>query len=175
MRLAGCRLLLSLQGLNSGPWQWERGLLTMGPPGNSHLLYIWWILLLYIKFWTDSIFLSSLWIGHPTDFWVLGFPKGFPGSLVVKNLLANAGDASLIPGLRSSGEGNGKPLQYSCLRNPMDRGTWWATVHGVTKEWDMTLRLKNNGEESAINLAEDLLYEMSCFSIISIFFFLRCN
>jgi len=43
---------------------------------------------------------------------------------------------------------------------------------GVTKESDMTLRLKNNGEESAINLAEDLLYEMSCFSIISIFFFL---
>ena len=38
----------------------------------------------------------------------------------------------------SPGEGNGNPLQYSCLGNPMDRGVWWATVHGVTKESDMT-------------------------------------
>ena len=49
--------------------------------------------------------------------------EGFPGGSVVKNLLANAGDAGLIPGLgRSPGEGNGNPLQYSCLENPMDRG-----------------------------------------------------
>ena len=49
--------------------------------------------------------------------------KGFPGGSVVKNLLVNAGDAGLIPGLgRSPGEGNGNPLQYSCLENPMDRG-----------------------------------------------------
>ena len=46
----------------------------------------------------------------------------------------NAGDLGLIPGLgRSPGEGNGNPLQYSCLENPMDRGAWWATVHGVAK------------------------------------------
>ena len=46
-----------------------------------------------------------------------------------------AGDAGSIPGLgRSPGEGNGNPLQYSCLRNPMDRGPWWAIVHWVTKE-----------------------------------------
>ena len=46
----------------------------------------------------------------------------------------NAGDLGSIPGLgRSPGEGNGNPLQYSCLENPMDRGAWWATVHGVTK------------------------------------------
>ena len=61
--------------------------------------------------------------------------------LVVKNLPGNAGDIrdmSLIPGFgRSPGEGNSKPLQYSCLGNPMDRGDWWATVHGVTKS-DMT-------------------------------------
>ena len=51
---------------------------------------------------------------------------------MVKNPLANAGDAGLIPGLeRSPGEGNGKPLQYSCLGNPMDRGVWRATVHGA--------------------------------------------
>ena len=59
---------------------------------------------------------------------------GFPGSSVVKNPPANAGDMGLIPGLgRSSGEGNGNPLQYSCLGNPVDRGTWQATVHGVAK------------------------------------------
>ena len=46
----------------------------------------------------------------------------------------NAGDPGLIPGLgRYSGEGNGNPIQYSCLENPMDRGTWWAAVHGVAK------------------------------------------
>ena len=46
----------------------------------------------------------------------------------------NAGDAGSIPGLgRSRGEGNDCPLQYSCLGNPMDRGAWWSTVHGVTK------------------------------------------
>ena len=60
---------------------------------------------------------------------------------MVKNLHANAGDArdaGLIPGLgRSPGEGNGNPLQYSCLENPMDRGAWRATAHGVT-EWDTT-------------------------------------
>ena len=48
-------------------------------------------------------------------------------------------DADSIPGLeRSSGGGNGNPLQYSCLESAMDRGAWWATVHGVTKESDMT-------------------------------------
>ena len=57
--------------------------------------------------------------------------------LAVKNPPANAGDArdvGSIPGSgRSPGVGNGTPLQYSCLRNPMDRGAWWATVHEVTK------------------------------------------
>ena len=53
---------------------------------------------------------------------------------VVKNLPASSGDVGLIPGSgRSAGEGNGSPLQYSCLENSMDRRTWWATVHGVTK------------------------------------------
>ena len=62
----------------------------------------------------------------------------FPGGSAVKNLPANAGDPDLIPELgRSPGEGNGNPLQYSCLGNPIDRGAWWAAVHGVA-ESDMT-------------------------------------
>ena len=60
--------------------------------------------------------------------------KGFPGGSVGKESACNAGDLGLIPGLgRSPGEGNGNPLQYSCLENPMDRGAWRATDHGVTK------------------------------------------
>ena len=61
---------------------------------------------------------------------------GFPGDSEVRNLSANAGDSGSITGLgRSLGEGNGNPLQYSCLENPMDRGAWWATVHGVKNSW----------------------------------------
>ena len=58
-----------------------------------------------------------------------------PGGSLVKN----EGDAGLIPGSRRyPGEGNGNPLQYSCLENSMDRGAWCATVHGVAKESDKT-------------------------------------
>ena len=60
--------------------------------------------------------------------------RGFPGGSVVKSPLANAGDVGSIPGSgRSPGKGNGNPLQYSCLGNPMDRGAWRATVHQVTR------------------------------------------
>ena len=59
---------------------------------------------------------------------------GVPGGSVVKNPPLNAGDSCLIPESgRSLGAGNGNPLQDSCLENPVDRGAWWATVHGVTK------------------------------------------
>ena len=64
---------------------------------------------------------------------------GFPGGSVVKDLPANAVDSGSVSGLeKSSEEGNGNPLQYSCLGNPRDRGHWWATVHRVTKESDTT-------------------------------------
>jgi len=67
----------------------------------------------------------------------LEYGTGFPGGTVVKNLLANVGNArnsGLIPELgRSPGEGSGNPFQYSCLGNPMDRGAWWAIVHGVAR------------------------------------------
>ena len=67
---------------------------------------------------------------------------GFPGGSVVMNPPASAGDAgdtgSVSGSGRSPGGGHGNPLQYSCLGNPMDRGAWWATVCGVTKESDTT-------------------------------------
>ena len=60
---------------------------------------------------------------------------GFPSGSVVKNLPANTTDAGSIPGLgRSPGEGTGNPLQYSSLGNLMDRGAWWAPVHGGHKK-----------------------------------------
>ena len=60
--------------------------------------------------------------------------KDFPGSSDNKESACNAGDPGSIPGLGRSPEGrNGNSLQYSCLENPMDRGAWWVTVHGVAK------------------------------------------
>ena len=65
--------------------------------------------------------------------------QAFPGGSVVKNPPANAGDVGSTSGLvRSPGEENGNPLQYSCLRNPMGRRTWRATVHRAAEESDMT-------------------------------------
>ena len=62
---------------------------------------------------------------------------GFPDGSVVKTLPANAGETGLIPRWgRFPGEGSGNPLQYSCLGKPVDRGAYWATVHGVAKELD---------------------------------------
>ena len=64
---------------------------------------------------------------------------GFPRGSAVKNPPANAGDTGSIPGSeRCPEEGNGNPLQYSCLENSMDRGAWQGTIHRVTKELDMT-------------------------------------
>ena len=61
-------------------------------------------------------------------------PRGFPGGSDGKESACNAGDLGLIPGWgRSPGEGNGNPLQYSCLENSVDRGVWQATVHGVVQ------------------------------------------
>ena len=60
--------------------------------------------------------------------------SGFPHSSVGKSSAGNAGDPGSTPGSgRSPGEGNGNPLQYSCLKNSMDGGAWQATVHGVAK------------------------------------------
>ena len=76
---------------------------------------------------------------------------GFPCGSMVKNLPdkeGDAGDAGSIPGLgRSPGVGNGNSLQYSCLGNPMDRGAWQATIHGVAKESDTTEQLSPHKQE----------------------------
>ena len=73
--------------------------------------------------------------------------EGLPGGSEVKASASNAGDPGLIPGLgRSLGEGNGNPLQYSCLKNPMYRGAWQATVNGDQKEAEMTKGLNNNNK-----------------------------
>ena len=73
----------------------------------------------------------------------MGIWESFPGGSDGKESACNAGDLGLIPGLgKIPREGNGNPLQYSCLENSMDRGAWWATVHGVAKsqtqlsEWE---------------------------------------
>ena len=67
------------------------------------------------------------------------------GGSVVKNPPANAGNMGLISASgRTPGEGNGNPLQYSCLGNPMDGGAWWTTVHEVTKDLDSTWQLNNS-------------------------------
>ena len=64
----------------------------------------------------------------------LTFPGGFPSGSESKESACSAGDLNSIPWLgRSPGKGNGNPLQYSCLENPMDRGAWQATAHGVAK------------------------------------------
>ena len=69
-----------------------------------------------------------------TELCITGLSPGFPGGSDSKVSACNEGDLGLIPGSeRSPGKGNGNPLQYSCLGNPIDRGAWQATVHGVAK------------------------------------------
>ena len=74
---------------------------------------------------------------HISDLFFLLLRGGFSGGSVIKNLPASAGNAESIPGSGRSG-GNGNPLQYSCLGNPMDRAAWRTIVHGVAKESDTT-------------------------------------
>ena len=83
----------------------------------------------YLFWWNSIQIFCLLKLGGFSFYWGC-----FPRSLVVENLSASAGDTGLIPGLgRSSGVGNGNLLQSSCLEDSMDRGAWWATVHGVAK------------------------------------------
>ena len=79
-----------------------------------------------------SLFLNSLF--HFTELYIYLYTIKNPGGSEIRASASNVGDPGSIPGSgRSPGEGNGNPLQYSCLENPMDRGAWQATVHGVAK------------------------------------------
>ena len=103
--------------------------------------------------------------------WCRDFPLSFPfagalgfaGGLAVKNPPANAEDIGLIPGLgRSPGEGNDNPLQYSCLENRMDRGAWWAAVHGVGKSqpWLSTMHMPVPGSHGSLFYDEPRFWEL---------------
>ena len=89
----------------------------------------------HLSFTPSSLNLVTQFISHY-------FLCGLPQWLSSKDSASNVGDMGSIPGSgRFPGEGNGNPLQYSCLGNPIDRGAWWAIVHGVTKSW---IRLRDN-------------------------------
>jgi len=80
--------------------------------------------------------------------------RGFPAGDSGKNPAASVGnirDSDSTPGLgRSPGEGHGNPLQYSCLENPMDRGAWWATVHGITKSQTQLKQFSTQAPKEAL-------------------------
>ena len=80
---------------------------------------------------------------------------GSLGSSVVKNLPVNAGDLSSVPGSgRSPGEGNGNPLQCSCLENPRDGGAWWATVHGAAQSRTRLKRLSSSSSSNSNSISQ---------------------
>ena len=86
--------------------------------------------------------------------------KGFPGSTSDKEPTCNAGDPGdlgLIPGSgRSPGRGHSNTLQYYCLENPMDRGVWWATVHGRHKESDTVVSASNQALRGSVSSVQSL-------------------
>ena len=96
---------------------------------------LWMCLVVKVK--SDGVKeLIGTWNVRPMNQGKLDLVKGFSGGSEGKESAYNAGDLSSIPGLgRSPGEESVKPLQYSCLGNPMGRGAWQGTIHGVTKSW----------------------------------------
>ena len=133
-RVAGARSWLhyclgageSIKGWKESKSQWRfsfshRPILCLSIYPSILFIYLWMYLYFYIS--------------HPFNLWpVPGIVLGFPGGSDGKESTCNAGDLGSIPRLgRSPGEGNGYPMQYSCLENSMDRGAWQTTVHRVTK------------------------------------------
>ena len=103
---------------------------------RAFMMHLWnFLIYLNPSYMTETLLVLSMTL--PEIIETLPYHMASPIVQLVKNLPANAGytrDTSLIPGsVRSPGEGNGSPLQYSCLENSMDSGAWWATIHGVTK------------------------------------------
>ena len=87
-----------------------------------------------LKHYSGPLNLSCLYVCDVVVCISVSIGMGFPSWLSGKESAYNEGDVCWVPRLgRSPGEGNGNPLQYPCLGNPMDRGAWWAAVHGVTK------------------------------------------
>ena len=86
--------------------------------------------------------------------------KGSPGGAEVKASACNVGDLGSIPGSgKSAEEGNGNPLQYSCLENPMDGGAWWSTVHGLQRvrhNWATSLHFTYEGQQWCLALVGSL-------------------
>ena len=150
----------SNQGSNSCLLQWKHAVLTAGLSGKPHwprvckisLASTGLVLRLHLPGGTQIVHSQSFLPTAHTDRYVYtcahvyttnfvcmytnmyACVNSFPGGSEVKNLLCDTGDSGSIPGSgRSLGEGNGNLVQYSCLENPMDRGAWRATVHGVAK------------------------------------------
>ena len=97
---------------------------------------------------------------------VLCARSGFPGSSAGKESTCNAGDLGSIPGSgKCPGGGHGNPLQYSYLRIRMDRGAWWATVHGVAKSWTQIKRLSTHVPGLPLTFASVSLYTNPCILI----------
>ena len=98
------------------------------------LLFLTFLLVIFLRLKYKVCFIG--WLQYAEFVWLYGWVLDFPGGSGGKASAYNLRDPGSIPGLeRSPGEGNGTPLQYSCLENPMDGGAWSAIVHGVAKSW----------------------------------------
>ena len=118
-----------------GSLAWAGALICRVMSGQS--LYQWCLTILNVRNLRPIFPLVSTLAAFLEAFYEpWGWVGCFPGGSEVKASACNAGDLGSAPGLgRSPGEGNGNPLQYSCLENPMDGRVWWATVHRVAKSW----------------------------------------
>ena len=113
-----------------GKWKQEQDFWILEMERTSEVL---WLDSQNIRRWEDISFEETKGIGRLIRYNQV-VKQVREGVLVVEDLAANARDVGLIPGLgRSPGEGNGNPLQDSCLGNPKNRGAWWARVHGVAE------------------------------------------
>ena len=121
-------------------------------PVKSNSSQVKWSLPYFFRALSEFFCLPAIsppWLSLEISWWAFQFPyawaPGFPHGSVVENQPDNARNVGSIPGSgRSPREGNGNPLQHSCLGNPMDRGAWQGTIHGVAEESDTTQWLNTN-------------------------------